>query len=119
MLFRSALARVLERWVAHLTGCRVAIAPRERIDDARWRWHVGLDVDSTAILNGLYRGEAVDEEDLRRLVLLFTLTFADPADALPEMDGRPVYLGIGVRPDRSLKLKPQNLLVNLPLARRS
>ena len=76
-------------------------------------------MDSTAILNSLYRGEAVEEDDLRRLVLLFTLAFADPADALPEMQGRPVYLGIGVRPDRTLKMKPQNLLVNLPLARRS
>ena len=33
--------------------------------------------------------------------------------------GHAVYLGIGVRPDRTLKMKPQNLLVNLPLARRS
>ena len=115
----TALARVLERWVAHLAGSRVAIEPRERVEDERWRWHVGLDVDSTAILNSLYRGEAVDEDNLRRLVLLFTLAFADPTDALAEMRGRPVYLGIGVRPDRSLKLKPQNLLVNLPLARRS
>ena len=31
------------------------------------------------------------------------------------MEGRPVYLGLGCRPDRTLKLKPQNLLLNLPL----
>jgi hypothetical protein len=35
------------------------------------------------------------------------------------MRDRPVYLGVGVRPDRTLKLKPQNLLVNLPLAHRT
>jgi hypothetical protein len=34
------------------------------------------------------------------------------------MAGRPVYLGLAVREDRTLKLKPQNLLVNLPLAPR-
>jgi hypothetical protein len=115
----AALARVLERWVARLAGVRVAIEPAERVQDERWRWHVGLDVDSTAILNALYRGEAVPEEDLGRLAVLFRLSFVDPADAAAEMQGRFVYLGIGVRPDRTLKLKPQNLLLNLPLAPRS
>lgn len=115
----AALARVLERWVARLCGVRVAIEPVERLHDERWRWHVGLDVESTAILNGLYRGEALAEEDLRRLVLLMRLEFAEPADALPEMAGRPVYLGLGVTRERTLKLKPQNLLTNLPFARRS
>lgn len=110
-----ALARVLERWVAHLAGVRVAIEPRARIDDERWRWHVGLDVDASAILNGLYRGEAVAAGDLERLVLLFRLEFTDPGETTAEMAGRPVYLGLGCRPDRTLKLKPQNLLVNLPL----
>jgi hypothetical protein len=114
-----ALARALERWIAHLLGVRVAIEPVERIDDARWRWHVGLDVESTAILNALYRGEAPGDEDLRRLVLLLRLAFEDGADALEEMRGRFVYLGVGVRPDRTLKLKPQNLVANLPLAPRS
>ena len=111
-----ALAQVLERWVGRMAGVRVTIEPAERVDDERWRWHVGLDVDSTAILNALYRGEAVAEEELERLVLLFRLQFSDPAEAMPEMAGRPVYLGLACRPDRTLKLKPQNLLINLPQA---
>jgi hypothetical protein len=111
----AALARVLERWVGHLAGVRVSIEPRERIDDARWRWHVGLDVDASSILNALYRGESVEPAELERLVLLFALAFSDPRDALADLGGRPVYLGLGCRPDRTLKLKPQNLLVNLPL----
>ena len=114
-----APGRVLERWVARLAGAAVSIEPVARIDDEHWRWHLGLDVDSSAILDALYRGESVDAETLERLVLLFRLTFDDPADARPEMAGRPVYLGLAVRPDRTLKTKPQNLLVNLPLARRS
>ena len=112
-----ALATVLERWIAHMAGANVAIEPVPRIDDERWRWHTGLDTDSTAILNALYRGETVDPEELERLALLFRLTFEDPAIMLPEMRGRPVYLGIACRPDRTLKLKPQNLLVNLPISR--
>ena len=112
----AALAAVLERWVARLAGVRVTIDPVARVDDERWRWHVGLDVDSSAILNALYRGEAVAPEDLERLALLLRLEFADAAEAAPVLGGRPVYLGIACRPDRTLKLKPQNLVVNLPLA---
>jgi hypothetical protein len=111
-----ALATVLERWVAHLAGVRVAIEPVARISDERWRWHAGLDTESTAILNALYRGEAVTEESRSRLAALFRLEFADPADTLAEAAGRPVYLGLAFREDHTLKLKPQNLLTNLPIA---
>lgn len=110
-----ALAHVLERWVRRLAGADVTIEPVERIEDPRWRWHVGLDVDSTAFLNALYRGESVAAPELERMMLLFRLEFRDPGDATPEMAARPVYLGLACRPDRSLKLKPQNLVTNLPL----
>lgn len=110
-----ALARVLERWVRRLAGAVVTIEPVERIEDTRWRWHVGLDVDSTAILNALYRGQNVAAPELERMMLLFRLEFRDPRDAVAQMAGRPVYLGLACRPDRSLKVKPQNLVTNLPL----
>lgn len=113
-----ALAAVLERWIAHLAGVEVTIEPRARVDDERWRWHVGLDVDATSILNALYRGETVAAEELERLALLFRLEFRDRREASSELGGRPVYLGLACRPDRSLKVKPQNLLLNLPLAAR-
>jgi hypothetical protein len=112
----AALARVLERWIGRLAGAAVTIEPAARVDDERWRWHVGLDVDATAILNALYRGEAVPAADLERLALLFRLEFRDPAEALPELAGRPVYLGLACRPDRSLRMKPQYLRSSLPLA---
>jgi len=112
----SSLAEVLSRWIAHLTGATVAIEPMPRVADERWRWHVGLDVDATAILNALYRGEAVAAADLERLLLLFRLEFRDAGRVAEEARGRPVWLALGCRPDRSLRLKPQNLLANLPLS---
>ena len=115
----AALARVLQRWVAQLAGVQVTITPLARIDDANWRWHIGLDAESTAILNDLYRGQPVDEARLARLVGLFRLDFADPTDVLPEMAGAPVWLGLAMTADGALRLKPQNLLLSLPLARRS
>jgi hypothetical protein len=111
----AALAEALERWIARLAGVRVSIAPAERIDDPRWRWHIGLDVEATRLLDALYRGETPPAEELARMVALFRLEFRDPADALPEIAGRPVYLGLACRADRRLRMKPQNLLANLPL----
>jgi hypothetical protein len=95
----------------------VAIEPATQVIDERWRWHVGLDQDSTAILNALYRAEEVDAADHERLIALFRMDFADAGDVVAEMAGRPVYLGLACRPDRTLKMKPHNLVANLPLAR--
>ena len=50
------------------------------------------------------------------MVSLFRLTFRDPALVLPRVAGRPVYLGMGMTADGVLRVKPQNLLFNLPLA---
>jgi len=112
----AALARVLQRWVQHLAGVAVTITPLARIDDAAWRWFVGLDVQATAILNDLYRGQAVDEARLARLIGLFRLDFQNRSDMQVDLAGAPVWLGLAMAADGALRLKPQNLLLNLPLA---
>jgi len=113
----SALARLLERWVQQLLGVRVHIEPRSRIADTRWRWHLGLDADSTALLNALYEGREPEPGLHERLVSLFELRFHDPAEQQPALAGCPVYLGLAHAADGVLRLKPQNLRLNLPLAR--
>ena len=54
---------------------------------------------------------------MERLLCLFQLDFANPADMRPAIAGRPVYLAMAMDDGRRLRLKPQNLLLNLPLAR--
>mgnify|MGYP006198880983 CR=1 FL=1 len=112
----KALARVLERWVAHLQGVAVSIQAESRVTDPAWRWHIGLDVEATALLNDLYNGETVSEARQQRLISLFRLTFADPQQQREDLRGKPVYLGLAMTEQGLLKLKPQNLLLNLPLA---
>jgi hypothetical protein len=114
-----ALARVLERWIAHFHGVRAAVKPVREIPDEEWTWHVGLDAEATAMLNEIYNGGEVDEERMRRIIGLFRVEFRDPIVVRPEMAGAPVFLGLAAAPDGTLRMKPQNLLVNLPLARRA
>jgi Family of unknown function (DUF6352) len=113
----DALCRVLETWVGHFTGAAVAIQPVQRIHDLRWVWHVGLDTEASALLNDLYRGEELEDARRVRLLALFRLEFRDLADMLERVRGRPVYLALAMTGAQRLKLKPHNLLINLPLAR--
>jgi len=115
----DAFCRVLEQWIAHMLGVTATIQPVQRIRDERWLWHVGLDVEASAILNDLYNGIEVDEPRLARMVSLFRLEFADPSLVQPAVAGRPVYLGMAVDARSTLRVKPQNLLFNLPLAESS
>jgi hypothetical protein len=113
----DALARVLERWIEHFLDVRVVIRHERAIDDAHWVWHVGLDAEASALLNDLYNEADIDEARMGRLLCLVRLDFANPADMRPAIAGRPVYLAMAMNPQGVLRLKPQNLLLNLPLAR--
>ena len=114
-----ALARVLERWMAHFHGVRTTVKPVREIPDEEWVWHVGLDTEATAMLNDLFNGGEVEEERMKRVIGLFRVDFCDPVVLRPEVAGMPVFLGLAMAPDGTLRMKPQNLLTNLPLARRA
>jgi hypothetical protein len=112
----QALSRLMSRWVKHFLGVEVAIESLANIEDDAWRWHLGLDVEASAILNDLYEGREVDEERRQRLIALFRLSFIDARDMRVDVAGKPVYLGMAINGENVLKFKPQNLLLNLPLS---
>jgi len=111
----EALARVIERWIAHFLDLAVRVRPIRRIDEPRWAWHVGLDAEATAILNELWAGGEIEPGRLQRILALFALTFADPAAMRQDIAGRTVYLALAADAEGVLRMKPQNLLLNLPL----
>ncbi|MEX2240183.1 MAG: DUF6352 family protein [Burkholderiales bacterium] len=111
----DALCRVIEAWVRHFHALEVAIEPLRRIDEARWAWHIGLDAESTAILNELWSGSQVDAGRMRNVVALFSMQFADPTAMRLDIAGRTVYLALSVDAEQVLRMKPQNLLLNLPV----
>ena len=115
----DALARVLEAWVAHFVGIEVAVQPLRAIDERRWAWHIGLDAESTAILNDLWRGAELEPGRMRRIVALFRMDCADACLLRADVAGRPVYLALSANDRDEVRMKPQNLLVNLPLAAQS
>jgi hypothetical protein len=113
---RAGLARVIETFVSHLLNVAVNVTPLDRLEDPDWRWFVGLDQEGTRIGNALWRGDTLDTGTRERVLAVFSLTFDDPAQVLPNVGERPVYLLLAAAPDRSLQLKPHNLVVGLPLS---
>ena len=112
----DALCEVMARWVQHFLGVEVRIQTEREIDDDQWVWHVGLDAQASGVLNDLYQGLDVAPERMERLLCLFKLEFVDPSAMRAEVRGKPVYLAMAVDGELRLKLKPQNLLLNLPLS---
>ena len=111
--------RVLEKWIKHFLGVAVRITPMQQISDPKWSWHVGLDAAATEILNKLYNKELLEADELEKVICLFRLDFIDETAVTKVQQGKPVYLAIAMNDQQQLKLKPQNLLFNLPLARAS
>jgi hypothetical protein len=111
----EAFARVLEQWVAHFFSVQVRVKPVRKIEEPRWAWHVGLDAESTAILNELWAGDQVEQGRMRNVLALFALTFDDPAHMRRDIAGRTVYLALSCDGEQVVRMKPQNLLTNLPL----
>ena len=110
----DALARVMEKWIYHFLSIEVSVQPMQKIEDDKWSWHLGLDSDSTSILNDLYEGLDVSEERLKQILCLFQL---EAKEGFKEsMQGKPVYVGLAMGEKSIIKFKPQNLLTNLPLA---
>ncbi len=110
-------AELLCKWVGHLIGVAVRVTPLASIEDERWRWHVGLDSQSSQLLDKLYLGEGLTPEEHRRILLLMRLDFERLSDQDSRVAGKPVYLGLAMDGEGVLRMKPQNLLFNLPVAR--
>lgn len=113
---REGLARVIEAWTRHLLHVEARVEPIPAMEDADWRWFVGLDVQATRIGNALWNGEDLDDASRQRILSLFSMTFADDARIDPRVAGRPVYLLMAMDADKRLTLKPQNLVAGLPIA---
>jgi hypothetical protein len=113
----DALGRVIEAWIAHFLHVRTRVQAMQSIRDESWSWHIGCDAESSRILNALYNGEEVSEDDLYKIVALYRLEFLNPEDAMDTLGGKPIYLGLAMNDDRKLIFKPQNFLTNLPLRR--
>ncbi|QDY69795.1 DUF6352 family protein [Qingshengfaniella alkalisoli] len=112
---QDALARVIRLWVRHFTGIETRIQAMQSIRDTRWSWHIGCDATATRLLNALYSGDTLDDDQLRHILALFRMEVLNPSAMIDTMRGKPIYLGLAFNERDNLVFKPQNLLKNLPI----
>jgi hypothetical protein len=110
----DALCQVMQAWISHFFNVETKIRPVRKIEEAPWAWHIGLDAESTAILNDLWAGGQIDQGRMRNILALFALQFDDPSAMRADIRGRTVYLALSCE-EGVVKMKPQNLLTSLPL----
>jgi hypothetical protein len=113
----AALGEVIAAWIFHMLSIEVDIEPLTEIRDANLTWYVGLDAEATRIGDVLWNGEELDEVAKSRIIGLFRLTFRDPGVMTEQVRGEPIYLLLAMTPDRVLRVKPQNLIMGLPVRR--
>jgi hypothetical protein len=111
----AALGDVITNWVSHLLAIDVAVEPLVEMRDVTLNWYVGLDADATRIGDALWHGDELDQSAQLQVVALYRLTIGDPAVALEKVRGEPVYLIAAMAADKTLRLKPQNLVAGLPV----
>jgi hypothetical protein len=112
---RAGLCRAIERWIGHLLGVAVNVETVASIEDRDWRWFVGLDSEGTKLGNALWNGAAPDRHAAERIVALMRLRIEDTRLVDERVGTRPVYLILAMGADKVVRLKPQNLVVGLPL----
>jgi hypothetical protein len=113
----ASLGNVLERWVRHLLAVEVEIDAVTELRDVTLTWYVGLDADATRLGDALWNGEPLDRQAQERVIGLYRLTFPDATEVVEAARGAPTYLIAAMSGDRVVRLKPQNLITGLPVAR--
>ncbi|HYA05440.1 MAG TPA: DUF6352 family protein [Xanthobacteraceae bacterium] len=113
----AALGAVIARWIEHLLDVEVEIEPVIELREVSLSWYVGLDAEATRLGDLLWRDGALAEDDRARIIAIYRLGFCDPAVVFEHLAAEPVYLILAMTPQRTLRMKPQNLITGLPIRR--
>jgi hypothetical protein len=111
----AALGDVIALWVRHLLSVEVAVEPVVEANDVALTWYVGLDAEATRLGDALWNGETLDEAARSRIVGLHRLSFRNTGVMLESAQGEPIFLILAMTPDGILRMKPQNLVIGLPI----
>jgi hypothetical protein len=112
---QTALGEVIAIWLRHLLAVDSKVEPFIEVKNANFPWYVGLDAEGTRIGDLLWNGEEIDNRLREQIVALYTLRFRNPNMAAQAVGDEPVYLILAMTPDKILRMKPQNLIIGLPV----
>lgn len=112
----DALARVIEQWIGHFIALDCHVQPKQSFSYEPGDYVIGMDRTATELFNNLVIHQEANTDENRQFVGLYTLEPSDPMAFSERCRGGPIYLGLAKSARNRVRMKPQNLLVNLPLA---
>ena len=110
----AALAQVIAAFLHHMLNVEAEIEPLTEVRNAPLAWYVGLDAAATKLGDALWNGGELDAANATRLVGIYRAKLRGAA-ATPSLVEDGVYLLLAITPDGMLRVKPQNLIVGLPI----
>lgn len=113
---RTAMGEAARLWIRHLTGLDIVFSPAERLAEERFSWFLAFDAEATRIGNAVWRGEPLEAESAARVLALFRFTLPESGAIEPAQRGKAGFAVLAATPDKTLTIKPQNLVAGLPLA---
>jgi hypothetical protein len=111
----AAFAQVIATFLRHMLAIEAEIEPLIAVRDAPLAWYVGLDAAASKIGDRLWDGGELDPQTASRIIGIYSLKFHDAARLAPRLAGEGIYLILAMTPDGMLRVKPQNLVVGLPI----
>ncbi|MGY4402212.1 DUF6352 family protein [Bradyrhizobium sp. USDA 3315] len=111
----AKLGEVMTRWIKHMLAVDVEIQPLTEMRDVKFDWYLGLDAVGTKIGDTLWNAGSLDARSEAGIVGLYQLKFNDPTVVVEKIGSEPVYLILAMTSDKMLHMKPQNLLIGLPI----
>lgn len=112
---RSAMGKAAQVWIRHLTGLDLPFEPVERLDDVSVGWFLAFDAEASHIANKVWQGQTPDADQTSRILALYKFSLPDSPVLLPAHRGKSGFAVAAVSADMLLTIKPQNLIVGLPL----
>lgn len=113
---RVALGRAAQIWIRHLTGIDLELTPVERFDDQRVAWFIAFDAQATEIGNAVWRGESLRADAMTQVLALYRFTLPDDRRLRADLRGKAGFALAASDASHMLMIKPQNLVLGLPLA---
>lgn len=113
---REAMSEAARIWIRHLTGIDLNFEPVEKFSAEPMGWFLAFDPEAAKIGNAVWAGKPLSADQTSRVLALYRFRLPNEPRIVAEQRGKTGFAVVAATPDLNLTIKPQNLVVGLPLA---
>ncbi len=114
---RAAFGAAMARFLQHVTGIALHFTPVDTLESANIGWFLTFDAQSTALANRLWAGKTLSLEENARMLALYTFVVPNHPRIEHRYWHKKAFAMLSCDAARQMRVKPQNLIAGLPLAK--